>query len=160
MALMTPSPRGIYFGRPNMPNLSTNEGMLKEFALMYNVCKLFPLHYIVFKQVSVHLPHELNSEQTFSRFSLSGNLSDPKMKPLYCISPAGAHRCQQGGLQAKLGGHHGALILQVQQVWHKLPEEDEEGRTQALRPHCHQRSLPMSSRRSLRGNPQAGSPQS
>ena len=42
--------------------------MLNEFALMYDVCKLFPLHYIVFKQVSVHLPHELNSEQTFSVF--------------------------------------------------------------------------------------------
>ena len=31
-------------------------------------------------QVSAHIPHEANSEQTFS---LSGNLSDPNMKPLF-----------------------------------------------------------------------------
>ena len=40
----------------------------------------FPLHYIVFKQVSSHLGHEANSEQLFSR---SGKLSDDngKMDP-------------------------------------------------------------------------------
>ena len=40
----------------------------------------FPLHYIVFKQVSSHLPHEANTEQLFS---LAGSLSDDngKMDP-------------------------------------------------------------------------------
>ena len=55
-------------------------GMLNEFALMYALKDQFPLHYIVSKQVSAHLPHEANSEQTFSR---AGNLSDPNMRPHY-----------------------------------------------------------------------------
>ena len=40
----------------------------------------FPLHYIVFKQVSSHLCHEANTEQLFS---LAGGLSDDngKMDP-------------------------------------------------------------------------------
>ena len=48
--------QGTYFGCPNLSrkaNEFVNEdtGMLNEFALMHDVCKLFPLHYIVVKQV-------------------------------------------------------------------------------------------------------------
>lgn len=32
-------------------------GMLNEFALMYDVRALFPLHYLVFRQVSAHIAH-------------------------------------------------------------------------------------------------------
>jgi hypothetical protein len=50
-----------------------NDGLVNEMALMYAVRKDFPLHYIVFKQVSSHLSHEGNTEQLFSR---AGQLSD------------------------------------------------------------------------------------
>ena len=49
------------------------DGLLNEFALVYKLRHTFPLHYIVFKQVSSHMCHEANSEQLFSR---AGNLSD------------------------------------------------------------------------------------
>ena len=53
---------------------------MNEFALVYHLRESFPLHYIVFKQTTSHLPHEGNSEQLFSR---SGALSDDngKMDP-------------------------------------------------------------------------------
>jgi hypothetical protein len=52
--------------------------VLNEFAMMWAIRDLFPLHYTVFKQYASHLPHEANVEQLFSR---SGNLSDPNMDP-------------------------------------------------------------------------------
>ena len=55
-------------------------GSLNEFAMMWELRKSFPLHYIVFKQCAAHLPHEGNSEQTFSR---AGQLSDPNINPIY-----------------------------------------------------------------------------
>ena len=57
-----------------------SDGIINEFALLYKQRNAFPLHYIVFKQVSSHLPHEANTEQLFS---LAGNLSDDngKMDP-------------------------------------------------------------------------------
>ena len=56
------------------------DGIVNEFALVYNLRNSFPLHYIVFKQTASHLPHEGNSEQLFSR---AGGLSDNngKMDP-------------------------------------------------------------------------------
>lgn len=56
------------------------EGLVNEFALVYKVRHMFPMHYVLFKQVSSHLAHEANSEQLFSR---SGELSDDngKMDP-------------------------------------------------------------------------------
>ena len=54
--------------------------ILNEFKLMYRVHAKFPLHYIVFKQVSAHLPHEANTEQLFS---LAGSLSDPRKDPIH-----------------------------------------------------------------------------
>ena len=55
-------------------------GLLNEFALLYKLRNSFPLHYIIFKQVSSHLPHEANTEQLLS---LAGNFSDDngKMDP-------------------------------------------------------------------------------
>ena len=40
----------------------------------------FPLHFLVFKQMACHLPHEANVEQYFSR---AGMLSDPNIDPAY-----------------------------------------------------------------------------
>ena len=51
---------------------------MNEFALMWNLKDSFPLHYIVFKQTAVHIPHEANVEQVFST---SGILSSPHMDP-------------------------------------------------------------------------------
>ena len=48
-------------------------GLLDEFKLLYAVRDEAPLHYALFKQVSSHLAHEGNAEETFS---LSGKLSD------------------------------------------------------------------------------------
>ena len=44
-----------------------NEGIINEFTLVYKLRNAFPLHYILFKQVSSHIPHEANVEQYFSR---------------------------------------------------------------------------------------------
>ena len=59
----------------------------KTVALLLTACVLlacaqdrFPLHFIVFKQISSHIPHEGNVEQLFSR---SGYLFDPNMDPDY-----------------------------------------------------------------------------
>ena len=56
------------------------DGIINEFALVYKLRNAFPLHYILFKQVSSHLCHEANTEQLFS---LAGGLSDDngKMDP-------------------------------------------------------------------------------
>ena len=57
-----------------------DDGIVNEFALIYHLRHIFPLHFIVLKQTASHLPHEGNSEQLFSR---SGSLSDDngKMDP-------------------------------------------------------------------------------
>jgi hypothetical protein len=54
--------------------------LLNEFAMMWELRKRFPLHFIVFKQTDCHLSHEANVEQVFSR---AGNLYDPNMEPEY-----------------------------------------------------------------------------
>ena len=55
------------------------DGLLDEFKMMWELRYRFPLHYIVFKQVSSHLPHEANVEEYFSR---AGKISDPNMAPV------------------------------------------------------------------------------
>ena len=64
----------------NIAEFMDSDGIINEFALLYKLRSTFPLHYIVFKQVSSHLPHEANTEQLFS---VAGNLSDDngKMDP-------------------------------------------------------------------------------
>ena len=49
-----------------------DKGLLNEFAMMYALRERFPLHYVVFRQTSSHLPHEANVEQVFSRSGLVG----------------------------------------------------------------------------------------
>ena len=49
-----------------------DDGLVNEFALLWNVRIQFPLHFTVFKQVSSHMAHEGNSEELFSQ---AGNLS-------------------------------------------------------------------------------------
>ena len=64
------------------------DGIINEFALLYRLRTSFVLHYTIFKQVSSHLCHETNTEQTFS---LAGDLSDDngKMDP-YTASASGS----------------------------------------------------------------------
>ena len=52
--------------------LCHDKGLLNEFAMMYALRERFPLHYVVFRQTSSHLPHEANVEQVFSRSVLVG----------------------------------------------------------------------------------------
>ena len=54
------------------------DGLVNEFALLYEVRLSFPLHYILFRQTASHIAHEANSERLFS---LSGRLADPNMDP-------------------------------------------------------------------------------
>ena len=44
----------------------TSDGIVNHFKLMWDMRERFPLHFIVFKQVSSHLPQEANVEQYFS----------------------------------------------------------------------------------------------
>ena len=94
-----------------------SDGIINEFALLYKLRSTFPLHYIVFKQVSSHLPHEANTEQLFS---VAGNLSDdngkvpPKDMGLDSVRPQGLHANGQG--------HPRALHGKVQQGWHGGPD--------------------------------------
>ena len=63
-----------------MDGLSNAAGMLDEFSLMAAMKAEFPISHFVFKQTASHLPHEANSEQTFS---VAGKLTDPNMSPDY-----------------------------------------------------------------------------
>ena len=56
------------------------DGLLNEFALVWQLRDRFPLHLIVFKQTACHLCHEANVEQIFSR---AGLLSDPNIDQDY-----------------------------------------------------------------------------
>ena len=60
--------------------VTDDDGVVNEMALLFSLRASFPLHYCVFKQVVSHLCHEGNTEQLFS---LSGALSDDngKMHP-------------------------------------------------------------------------------
>ena len=58
----------------------SKDGLLNEFAMMWALRESFPLHFIIFKQMASHLPHEANVEQIFSR---AGLLSDPNLDPAY-----------------------------------------------------------------------------
>ena len=54
-----------------------DQGLVNEFALMWNVKDSFPLHYIVFKQTAVHIPHEANVEQVFSQLLAGWRILTP-----------------------------------------------------------------------------------
>uniref|UniRef100_A0A7S2I453 Uncharacterized protein n=1 Tax=Haptolina brevifila TaxID=156173 RepID=A0A7S2I453_9EUKA len=52
-------------------------GIVNEFALLYEQCNNFPLHYTVFMQTASHLPHEGNTEQLFLRSGALSRAMDP-----------------------------------------------------------------------------------
>ena len=54
------------------------QGLINEYALMWHLKDSSPLHYVVFKQTAVHIPHEANVEQVFST---AGRLSDAYQDP-------------------------------------------------------------------------------
>ena len=47
--------------RPRVDHFRDDVGILNEFALMYDLKDSFPLHYVIFRQVACHLPHEANT---------------------------------------------------------------------------------------------------
>ena len=53
-----------------------SDGMLYHFKMLWDLSDRFPLHYIVFKQISSHLPHEANVEEYFLRA-----VSQPRAAP-------------------------------------------------------------------------------
>ena len=55
-----------------------DQGLINEFALIWHLKDTFPLHFVVFKQTAVHIPHEANVEQVFST---AGRLSDTHQDP-------------------------------------------------------------------------------
>ena len=69
-------------GRPredkDLPEYFTEDGLLNEFKMMWELRESFPLHFTVFKQTACHLSHEANVEQIFSR---AGLLADPNLLP-------------------------------------------------------------------------------
>ena len=50
----------------------------EEFEMMCQICILYPLHFVVFKQTTCHLTAEANVEQVFSRV---GQLSEVNLDP-------------------------------------------------------------------------------
>ena len=54
-------------------NCNMGDGLVNEFDLIHSVRQEFPLHYTLFRMVSVHIAHEANSESTFSE---AGGLSN------------------------------------------------------------------------------------
>ena len=51
---------------------------MMDYRVQNLVKDSFPLHYIVFKQTAVHIPHEANGEQVFST---AGRLADVHTDP-------------------------------------------------------------------------------
>jgi hypothetical protein len=47
--------------------VSTEDGILNEFEMMWKIRILFPLYFLVFNQTTCHLTTEDNVEQVFSR---------------------------------------------------------------------------------------------
>ena len=59
--------RFAYLAPETLKAYITSDGMLNHFQMFWELRDQFPLHFIVFKQVSSHIPHEANVEQYFSR---------------------------------------------------------------------------------------------
>ena len=100
----------------------TAEGMLNEFQMMWSLRKRFPLHYIVFKQIASHLPHEANVEQYFSR---AGNVSDPNMDPVMSRAVHTTHSHESGRvfqLNSTHANHEQACTEGKGLVINNLPE--------------------------------------
>ena len=72
--------RWSYLPPETIQSYIASDGIVNHFKLLWEMRARFPLHFIVFKQVSSHLAHEANVEQYFSR---AGLLSDPNMDAYY-----------------------------------------------------------------------------
>ena len=59
--------RWSYLSPETIQPYITSDGMVNHFKLMWDMRSRFPLHFIVFKQVSSYIAHEANVEQYFSR---------------------------------------------------------------------------------------------
>lgn len=59
---------------------AANKMLKYEFNMAWDLHDHFPLHFMVLKQTAVHLPHEANVEQIFSR---AGLLTDPNIDQDY-----------------------------------------------------------------------------
>ena len=58
--------RFAYLSPESLQPFMTTDGMLNHFKMHWQLRDRFPLHQVVFKQVSAHIPHEANVEQVFS----------------------------------------------------------------------------------------------
>lgn len=65
-------------GDDTINEFTEDNGLVNECALMWEMRNRFPLHFILFKQLGGHLPHEANTESTFS---MAGNLTDTSITP-------------------------------------------------------------------------------
>ena len=83
----------------------TPDGLLNEHKMMWHLRQRFPLHFIVFKQIGSHLPHEGNVEQYFSR---AGALSDPHMDPEFLgkLVMCGANKLRFKPSVAQIKAHY------------------------------------------------------
>ena len=52
--------RWEYLSPEEIAPFKEESGLIIEFKMMWHMRKRFPLHFVVFKQVSSHLPHEAN----------------------------------------------------------------------------------------------------
>eukprot|EP00966_Prymnesium_polylepis_P086516 2002415-Prymnesium_polylepis.1 len=77
-AVMEEIQRWADLAQDRISPFTDEQGLVNEFALLWNLKDSFPLHYVVFKQTAVHIPHEANVEQVFST---SGILSSPHKDP-------------------------------------------------------------------------------
>ena len=62
--------RWKYIAPAELAEFRCTDGLLNEFKMMWKLRHRFPLHFIAFKQMACHLPHEANVEQYFSRAAL------------------------------------------------------------------------------------------
>ena len=65
-------------GNSTLKKKYSKEWGMDEFTMMSDLKSEFPLHYVVFRQVSSHMSHEGNVE---SVFALAKRLSHPCSKP-------------------------------------------------------------------------------
>ena len=52
-----------------------SDGLLNEFKMMWRLRHRFPLHYVVFKQLACHLPHEANDTSSSTSPALATSLT-------------------------------------------------------------------------------------
>ena len=66
------------------------DGLLNEFKMMWELRARFPMHFLVFKQMACHLPHEANVERRFSILPVSKTQAPT---PVLESSSSSTHAC-------------------------------------------------------------------